>query len=336
MSRKKRSSRGYKKRMRILKILIGGILIFGILFLSSPYLKHIMAFRGAIDRYDFMALSQELTWMEDKADWLKKVPAIREGELWLKLNQGNHQDLEADLLQYDDDTQRFWLFQLYCLQGKLGEAESMIHTFKSLPLQRLAEGLLWYEEESYEEAEKVLLTINDTDLNREEQVLKNIALTRSLMASGDLERAQKSWQSASEISSAHPQVLATEYDLALNLGQWDRAKELSRQLVGTDNISYTQQLLVKKAILSLVIGERKSYEDTLKEIEKLEDGEACLQYLAGIEEYEHGDFVKAAEHLQGALDRGLPQFVVKDATIALQQAGERIAAEKALSKVIGN
>lgn len=273
--------------------------------------------------------------MEDKAGWLKVVPAIREGELWLKLNQGSYENLEADLLKYDDDTQRLWLLQLYCLQGKPKEAESILQTFKAFPLQRLAEGLLWYEEESYEEAVNVLLTINDTDLNREEQVLKNIALTRSHMAIGDLDRAQKSWRTASETSSAHPQVLATEYDLALTLGQWDRAKELSRQLVVTDNISYTQQLLVKKAILSLVIGERERYEDTLKEIDKLEDGEACLQYLAGIEVYEHGDFVKAAEHLQGALDLGLPQFVEKDAIIALQQANERIEAENALQKITG-
>lgn len=335
MSRRRRSSIGVKKRRRALKVLIAGILFLSLLFLSMPYLKHINAYRSAIDRYDFNALSQELAWIEDKGSWLKKIPLIREGELWLKLNQGDYENLELELAQYEDDSHRFWLFQLHLLKGQPNDAEKVIQAFSSPTLKRFSEGLLWADKEEYEKAVSTLLTIEDSDLGSEEQVLKSIALARSYMALGKLEQAQKSWQIAAKLSSEHPMVMETEYDLALTTGQWGRAKELSGQIIASQDSPYRQQLLVKKALLALVVGDRESYQGSLEELGKKEKGEAYVNYLTGLEVYERGEFKQAVEYLQGALELGLPSFVEKDATLALAQARERVEAEDALKRVIG-
>lgn len=335
MVRRRRLSKGVRKRRRAMKVLLAGILLLSLLLLSIPYVKHINAYRSAIDRYDFNTLSQELAWIENKGKWLKKIPLVQEGELWLRLNQGDYENLEGELAQYEDDAHRFWLFQLYLLKAQPNNAEEVIQSFGSPALKRFSEGLLWADNEEHEKAVSTLLTISDSDLNSEERVLKSITLARSYMALGNLEQAQKSWQIAANLSSKHPMVVDTEYNLALSTGQWGRAKELSSQIIAPKDSPYTQQLLVKKALLALVVGDRGSYQDSLEELGKMEKGEACVNYLTGLEVYERGEFQHAVEYLQRAIDIGVPRFLENDATTALALAKERVEAEAAIKQVIG-
>lgn len=334
LKRKKIPHRNERKK-RVLQILLSGILILLLLFAGLPYFQHVGAYRGAVDRYDFAALTQELAWIEKNAAWLKKLPFIAEGELWLKLNQGEYEAIESELVRHEDDGHRFWLFQLYLLKDRPDEAEKVIAVLDNPALQKLAQGMLWGKGEEHEKAVNTLLSISEGDLNSEDRVLKNIALSRSYLALGKLEQAQKSWQMAAEISSTHPLVSETEYDLALFTGQWGKAKELSSQSSPVQATSYGEQVLVKKALLALVIGDREGYENTLKALEAKENGEACIQYLTGVKAYERGEFAQAAEYLDGAIQMGLPGFIEKDAAQALAQAKERIEAEGALQAITG-
>ncbi|HHY26137.1 MAG TPA: hypothetical protein GX523_05170 [Desulfitobacterium dehalogenans] len=335
MSRRKRVPKRNSRNRQALPVLISGILILILLFEGLPYFQHISAYRSAVDRYDFTALSQELAWIEENGVWLKRIPFIEKGELWLRLNQGEYEEMELELVQYGDDGHRFWLFQLYLLRDRPDEAEKVIAALQNPALQKLAQGMLWANGEDNEKAVSTLLTISDRDLNSEDQVLKNIALSRSYLTLGKLEQAQKSWQIAAEISSTHPLVLGTEYDLALFTGQWGRAKELSSQSAPVHAASYGEQVLVKKALLALVIGDRESYDNTLKALETKDKGEAYVLYLAGIKMYERGEFAQAAENLNGAIQMGLPDLIEKDAAQALTQAQERVEAEGALQAITG-
>lgn len=335
MAKRRRTPQGNKKRKRAFRLLMVALLFFVFILASVPYIKHISTYRNAISHYDFQIASQELTWIEEKASWLKKIPLIQEGEVWLKLNQGSYEDLEQVLAKYDDNSHRLWLFQLYLLKDQSDKAKSIIPNFDSPAYTKLSEGLLWADQEDYEKAVNALLTINDGDLALGEQVMKNIALARSYMAQGKFEQARRFWQVAAGLSSNHPLVVETEYDLALSSGQWGRAKELSNQLSTDFDNPYKEQLLVKKALLALVVGDRTSYQESLKELETKENGEAYTRYFKGLEMYERGEFASAMEDIQGALELGLPSFLEVDASQALAQVKERVEAERALKAITG-
>ena len=336
MSKKKRpSSAARKRRVRIPRI-VGVVfaLIFCIgLIINFPVIGHVKEVRSALDRYDIEAVDTELAWIGDNASWLKKVPMIRDGEIWLKLNQGAYDDLEGDLAQFEDDKHRFWLFQAHLLMDQENKAQLDIQTLQSSSLRALAEGLLLAKEGNDQKASDKIRTATDSELNHDEKVLKYISLARIEMSLGDLDRAQEAWKRANELSSDYPLVVETEYDLALTSGQWGRAKELSLRLEEiSGDPNRLQVLLIKKALLALTVGERQIYQETLEELGTLKDGEAYLNYLSGTELYEQGNFKEAEKNFQNSLNRGLPNPIRRDAEKALAQAKERIQAENALNQ----
>lgn len=336
MAKQKRPSFAVRKRKaRIRRITLVGIILLGIIGLISifPVIGHIKEIRSALDRYDFIRLTGELAWIDENASWLKKVPMIRDGEFWLKLNQGEYEDLESKLAQFSDDKHQFWLFQVHLLMDQENKAQQDIQTLKSSSLRALAEGLLLVKEGDYQKASDKMRTAPDSKLSQDQLVLKYISISRIEMSLGNLDRAQDAWESANKLSPLYPLVVETEYDLTLVSGQWGRAKELSRQLEELPEYAKRSELfLIKKALLALTVGERQIYQQAREELGTQKNGEAYLDYLSGIEFYEQGKFKEAAENFQSALNYGLPESVQRDAENALAQAKERIQAENALNQ----
>lgn len=336
MAKRKRASSGLRKRKaslpRLVLVLI--ILLFFIgLILNFPVIGHIKEVRSALDRYDIEGLSSELAWINENASWLKKVPLIRDGEIWLEVNQGEYEDLEARLTKLKDDKHQFWLFQVHLLMEQENKAQQDISALQSSPLHTLAEGILLAQQGEDQKASDTLQASKDSELNREAKVLKYISLARVEMSRGNLDKAQESWKRANEVSSNYPLVIETEYDLALVSGQWGKAKELSLQLESFPRTSsQTDVLRIKKALLALTVGERQVYQQILEEFGARENGVAYVDYLSGIELYGQGKFKEAADNFQKSLDHGLTNPIRSDAEKALTQAKERVQAEGALNQ----
>lgn len=334
MSKRKVRSKGRKRRVRIQRVLLIGALLLGILGLigSFPFLGHIKELRAALDRYDVTSLEKELAWIDEKAAWIKKLPIIRDGEFWLQLNQGENTNLASQLALYPDDKHRFWLFQLHLRTEEESKALLDSEGLQSFSLRSLAEGLLLARQGEYLKARDRVQAATDSELSREDQVLKNIILTRLEMSLSNQDKALEAWNRAKELSPHHPLIIETEYDLALASEQWEKAKELGRQLEGIPGFSNNPDYLIKKALLALTIGERQMWQQTLEELSAISNGKAYQDYLLGNELYDSGQFKEAAKHFQSAVDGNLTKQFKADAEKALAQASERVQAETALNQ----
>lgn len=334
MSKRRGHLKIRKGRLRISRVLFVGFLLLSILGIvgNSSLISHIKEFRMAIDRYDVRVLTEEISWIEKNASWLKKIPLIRDGEFWLKLNQGQFEDLESQLAQFSDDKHRFWSFQLHLALSQEGKAQEDIEGFKSSAYRDLAQGLINVKRGNYEKGNEQVRSATDSELSRDEQVLKNISIARIEMSLQDLEKAQKAWERAEALSPLNPLVIEAEYDLALASGQWGRAQEIFPKLEALPGYEERPDFLIKKALLALTMGERQLWEQTMEKLSSLKNGEAYRDYLLGIEYYEQGEFKQAAEYFQSSMKGSLPTIIHQDAEKAWAQSKERVEADSLLSK----
>ena len=333
----KRSRKRIRKNRTGRNLLIIIFLLVGLVAYFAPTLQHLNNYNSALKDYDFQTVAEELTWIEKKASWLKLLPFVEDGELWLKLNLGEGQSIESQLKESDKESHKLWLFQYYSSQGELEKAQAVSQSLQSLGLKRLSEGLLLIQEGKYDEGAAILYTIGNSDLDTEEYIFLQIALARSEMALGNLAKAQRTWQLAEEKAPLHPLVKATEVDLALVTGQWSLAQEKIEELRPLQEDSpYTTYLLVKKALLSLVLGEKENFQNTLGKLEGLPHGEGCQLYLKGIEAYGNEDFPQAVEYLESALEKEMPKYLMRDAEVALSQASERVQASEEIQRITGS
>lgn len=334
MSKRKGRSKGRKRRVRVLRVLFLGALLLGMLVLigSFPFLGHIKEFRAALDRYDVTTLDEELAWINEEAAWLKKIPMIRDGEFWLQLNQGESANLATGLALYPDDKHRFWLFQLHLRTEQESKAQQDIEGLQSMSLRSLADGLLLARQGDYPKAIVRVQAAADSELSREEQILKNIILTRLEMSLRNQDKALEAWNRAKSLSPYHPLIVEAEYDLALVSGQWGKAKELGHQIEDMPGFSNQPDYLIKKALLALTLGERQIWQQALEELGTIDNGKAYQAYLLGNELYETGQFKEAVKHFQSAIDGDIKKHIRADAEKAWAQANERIQAETALNQ----
>lgn len=333
MSRKRGRVKGRKKQIRVSRVLFIGVILFVILGLlgNLSLIRHLKEFRTAIDRYDTRSLAKELLWINQNASWLKKIPMVRDGELWLNLNQGQFENLDSQLAEFSDDKHRFWLFQVHLAVGQDSEAQQDIEGLQSMSLRALAKGLMEARLGNFKEGvEQVHLSI-DSDLGRDEQVLKNITLARLEMSLGNLDKAQEAWEVAEALSPMNPLISETEYDLALASGQWGRAKTIVAKLEEVPGYDQSPDFLIKRALLALTLGERQIWEQTIEKLSNIKNGNIYTDYLLGIEYYELGQFKQAAQSLESSMAGELPAAIYQDAKKAWEQATERIKAEPLLN-----
>lgn len=336
MKTRKNHPRVKKRKLRLGRVFILGIMTIAILISISlfPVFEHIKGVRSSLDSYDVEALTTELAWFDEHAGWLKHLPLIRDGELWLKLSQGEYDGLEERLQAFGDDKHQFWLLQAHLLMGEGDKAQADLVGLESESYHALAEALIQTKTGDYSNAKKKLELAADSDLNLEERVLKAITLSRLEMAVNNYEGARAAWTLAQKMAVQHPLVIEMEWDLALAKGQWGRALELSELLKNSPgNSSRTELMLTKKALLSLTVGERLMYEEIVAQLAEQKNGEALISYLTGNDLYAQGDFKGASERLKNALMLGLPDWVRGDAENALAQAKERIEIDPVLSKL---
>jgi tetratricopeptide (TPR) repeat protein len=327
--KKSRSPQRRKRRIRVKRVLLTGVLFLCILA-SLPVLWHVKEIRTAQDRYDFQGLQEELDWVEERTPWLKKIPLIRDSEFWLNLNQGQYEVVQNKLTHYEDDKHKFWLFQIYLLKNQEKQAQNLIQELESVSRRELAEGLFAAKVGDNHLAGEKIRLVADSELNHEEQILKNLSLTRIEMALGNLDKAEEALNKAKKLSPQYPLALATEFDLLLASGKWEAAKQLEVKLEGIPSYSERPDYLIKKALLALTIGELEVWNRTLTHLSELENGDSYREYLTGVESYQLGKFNEAIVHLKKSLEQDLPDQFRKDAEKALAQASERLNAESAL------
>jgi tetratricopeptide (TPR) repeat protein len=335
MSKRRGSKKGRKLRLRFAKVFFFGIILISLLYLMINFtlIKHIKELRTAIDRYDNKIVTEELTWIDENASWLNKIPFIRDAGFWSRLNQGEYENIDSQLTQFSDDKHRFWLFQVHLAKDEESRAQQDLAGFNSAAYRALANGLLNIKQGKYEEGYQQIQSSAESELSRDEQVLKNISLARIEILRGNQEKAQAAWQKAKEVSPLNPLIREMEYDLALASGQWGKAKEVFLKLEENPSYSERPDFLTKKALLALTVGERPIWEQAIEKLSKMTNGKAYIDYLLGIENYEQGQFKEAMKYFQSALAGNLPEQIQQDAEKSWIQSKERVEAELALSKV---
>lgn len=327
MRRKKKRKIRFGNRFKIILFLATLALVF---LLAQP-VWHVFQIRFAKDSFDMTKMADEMIWVEKKAPWLERIPLVEDSALWLSLNQGETVT-DEDLLEHKDDKHRFWLLQLKLKNGQLSEATQILSTISSATTRSLAQGLIDMVQGEYESALNNLNAASELKMTKDEKVLKRLAVSRCLLAQGDEQEAESQWKKAEELAPAHPLVIEEEFDLALVKAEWSKAEDLLLQMEQWPGNDDNLDLQTKKGLLYLTLGQSAQWEDVLEKLSQSSKGKSYRTYLLGMQKYQKGEWKAAQALLEEAVKGELSPAVFKDASQALIQLNERLAAEKALQK----
>ena len=332
MAKERRGSR--------LKLRLGAGLMFIVIIITfitlSSLVIHISKLNTAKNNFDIPTVKQELDWFKKKASWMRYFPLIRDGEFWLKLNLGQTDSLEPELSRFQDDKHLFWLLQLKLQKNDIEGAKADLKKIKSTALTHLAEALLAVAQSKYEKAQEIInkMDAQSQKLSLNDQVLKDLTLSRTEMILGNQTAAKQALERAGKIAPNHPAVLRVNFDMALWSGDWKNAWEISRRLETLSWWSPDTLFLVQKGILALHIGENSAFEEVLEMLNELPGGSGYRSYLLGIRYLSRGDLVQGKAYLEIALKGGIVGQVKFDAEQALNQVQKRQSAQPALNIVL--
>lgn len=316
-----------KRNNKAKKIALLGIILLGI-FLAQPT-YHLFQIRSAQDRFDMNKIANERTWVKANAPWLVKVPLVEDSFIWLALNQGETLK-DQELLEHADDKHRLWLLQLKLQQGQYSEASQILPMISSSVTQLLGKGLIEMAQGNYGTALVQLNAVSDSQLTKEDKLLKNLALSRCLLAQGDEEGAKKEWEKAKALAPAHPLVLEEEFDLALVNADWKEAERLSIQIEQLPGNERNLNFQTKKALLYLTLRQTAQWEEVLESLSQSSEGVVYQMYLLGVQKYQDGEWKTSQDLLEKSLAGELSPAIRSDANQALKQLSERIDADTAL------
>lgn len=324
MARQRRKRKNKAKRIFLLGVLI-------LAFLLAQPIWHLFQIRFAQDRFDMSKIASEMTWVEEKAPWLLKIPLVDDSTLWLSLNQGETVT-DQELLVHADDKHRFWLLQLKLQKAQFKEAAQILPAISSSSTQLLGQGLIELAQGKYDTAIAKFNAAPDLQLTKEEKVLKKLALSRCLLGQGDEMGAKNEWEKAKAIAPAHPLVIEEEFDLALIDADWKEAERLSVQMEQWPGYDHNFDFQTKKALLYLTLGQTAQWEKVLETLGQSSGGESYQKYLLGVQKYQAGEWKTAQAMFKESLTGELSSAIRSDANQALKQVSERLSAASALQK----
>ena len=313
------------------------MLLLSIIFILSvgPFVWRTEQLRQAESVYDVQKVSEELHWLEVHGGLLNKLGLIIDARLWLELNVGS-KDLESKLTMYQDEKHRFWLFLLNLQEGKMTEAQNTLELMGKTPLGQLGQGLISLSKGDAEESRRILaeLEVDWTKLPRHEQALRHLTLAQAAMIMGDYLSTQSELEAAYDLEPNNPACLSVAFDIAIGEGQWEKALELSRSIVAQTWRPKTTLFETKRAMLAIRESNTKDLADSLASLKALPRGDACVNYVNGIQALSKGQLQEGKSLLERALKSGLDGEVKTDAQKALQQVKERQTVDQVLRSVM--
>ena len=328
----KRRKHGLRRRRRTTFLLL-----LSIIFMLSvgPFVWRMEQLRQAESVYDVQKVNEELQWLEVHGGLLNKLGRISDAKLWLELNVGS-KDLESKLTMYQDEKHRFWLFLLNLQEGKMMEAQNVIDPMGKTPLGQLGQGLMSLSKGNAEESRRLLAEMEaDWErLPRHEQTLRHLTLAQAAMIMGDHLSSQAELEAAQGLDPNNPACLSVAFDIAIGEGQWAKARELSHSIVAQTWRPKTTLFETKKAVLAIRENNRQDLSDSLASLKELPRGDACVNYVNGIQALNKGQLQEGKNLLERALKSGLDGGLKADAQKALEQITERQKVDQVLRSVV--
>jgi predicted Zn-dependent protease len=291
---------------------------------TSPFVWRMDRLRQAENLYDFPRVKAELQWWEVHGGLLNKLGIIRDASLWLELNIGG-EDLESKLAMYQDEKHQFWLFLLNMQKGKLTEAQNVLNLLDKTPLGQLGYGLISMVQGDVEESSRLLAEaeLDWKTMSRQAQALRHLTLAQAAMVMGDNQVTQTELEAAQRLEPYNPACLSMAFDIALEKGQWVEAQELS-QIIMTQTWRPKNTLFeTKKAVLAIYEDNMRELSDSLSVLKDLPQGDACINYVNGINALSKGQLPEGKSLLEQALKSGLEGGLRVDAQKSLDQLTER-------------
>lgn len=328
----RRFKRGHRNRSKTIVLFI---LVIVFLFVAGPFVWRMEKIRQAKSIYDIQRVQQELLWLDKNAGVLNNLGFVKDTELWLELNIGG-KNLESKLASYQDEKHQFWLYLLYLQEGKLTDAQSTLDKMSESTLKLLGNGLMLISKGNAEQA-RLLLTdtdINWRELSIEEQTLGHLTLAQTALILEDRQTAQTELNAAQQLNPNNPAYLSMAFNMAIKDEQWTKAIEFRQSIDAQTWRPPNALYLTKKAILAIHEGDSQGLSDSLGSLKELPEGEACLNYVNGIQALEQGQLEKGKILLATALDKGLVGELKVDAQKALNQVIDREKAELKLRAVV--
>lgn len=312
------------------------ILIFGIVFILTtiPLLWHWERLKQAQSSYNIPIVKTELQWWHDHGGLLNNRNIIKDEKLWLDLNVKS-KNLEPQLLTYQDDEHRFWLFLLYIQEGEISKAQEELNKLGNLALSQLGNGIISLSKGDGPESQRLLTESGVTwkKLPIQEQTLRHFILAQAALNEGDYSSAQAELQLAQQLEPNNPACLTVEFDIALGEEQWTKASELSH-IIETQSWRPLNPLFeTQKAVLAIHENNVQDLSNSLDILSKLPQSLDCLDYVKGIKALHNGDLQEGRNLLELALENGLDGGLKNDAQKALEQVIERQKADKYLRSI---
>lgn len=313
------------------------LLLLSIIFLLivGPFVWRVEQLRRAESVYDVQKVNEELQWLEVHGGLLNKLTLINDAKLWFELNVGS-KDLESELTMYQDEKHRFWLFLLNLQDGKMTEAQNVLGPMGMTPLGQLGQGLMSLSKGDAEESRRLLaeMEVDWGKLPRQEQVLRHLTLAQAAMIMGDHQSTQAELEAAQGLEPNNPACLSVAFDIAIGEGQWAKALELSHSIDAQTWRSKTTLFETKKAVLAISENNMQELSDSLASLKELPQGDACINYVNGIQALNKGQLQEGKNLLERALKSGLDGGLKADAQIALEQVTARQKADQVLRSVV--
>lgn len=313
------------------------LLLLSIIFMLSlgPFLWRMEQLRQAESVYDVPKVKDELQWWNEHGGLLNKLGLLKEANLWLELNVGS-KDLESKLTMYKDEQHRFWLFLYNLKNGEMMEAQNVIDPMSKTPLGQLGQGLMSLAKGDAEESRRQLAEkeTNWKKLPLTEQTLRHLTLAQAAMILGDQLSAQAELEAAQNLEPNNPACLSVAFDVALGGGQWARALELCHSIVAQTWRPKTTLFETKRAVLAIHENNLQEVTNSLAALNELPGGEACIDYVKGIQALSKGQQQEGKNLLERALSSGLDGELKADAQKAAEQVADRQKADQLLRSVV--
>ncbi len=328
----KRRKRGQRRRRQATLLLF----FLAILMLTvGPFLWRLESLRHAESVYDVQKVKGELLWLEGHGGLLNNLELIQEAKLWLELNVGS-KGLETKLVAYQDEKHRFWLFLIYLQEGKLTEAQNVINQLDKTPQGQLGQGLMSLAKGDAQETRRLLdeTEMDWKTLSRQEQNLRCLTLAQAALIIGDNQSIHAELLRAQQLEPNNPACLSVEFDVAIGEGQWAKALELSDSIDAQTWRPKNALFETKKAVLAIHENNIQKLSESLTALKGLPQGDACINYVKGIEVIKKGELQEGKNLLERALKSGFEGGLKADTQKALQQVTERQKADQVLRAVV--
>ena len=301
----------------------------------SPFVWRLERLRQAEGVYDVQRVQEEIHWWEVHGGLFNKLGMIRDATLWLELNEGG-ENLESKLAMYQDDKHQFWLFLLNLQKGNLTEAQNVLDLLGKTPQGQLGQGMIAMVKGDVEGSSRLLAETKSDwkTMPKQAQALRHLTLAQTAMIMGDHQVTQTELQAAQRLEPNNPACLSVAFDIAIGKGQWAKAQELGSQIVTQTWRPKNKLFETKKAILAIHENNIQELSDSLFALKDLPHGDACINYVNGIQALSKGQLQEGKSLLEQALKSGLEGGLKADAQNSLDQVTARQNADHSLRSIV--